>query len=156
MEAADRQDAASPNPVRKPRRPQAVGKRPKGYWKRTRPAPLVRAEMDGRTVSAKLFDRVVGDIQGDLGGKESCSTIELNLIEAFAGVVLQLEALNCQQLLGKPIDLPIYCLAASTLVRVATRLGVSRRPRTVEGEETLAGYLRAYEQPDAEEPEAAP
>jgi hypothetical protein len=107
---------------------------------RTKPQLLVRAELDGRTNAAKAFDRLVGEIVADLGGREACTALELNLIEAYVGVAIQVEALNCRQLLGETIDLATYCQVASTMTRIASRLGLRRRPREV-NTPSLAQYL---------------
>jgi hypothetical protein len=108
--------------------------------RRPRPQLLVREELDGRTGPAKAYDRLVASIVTDLGGPESCSTLEMNLIGAYAGAWLQVENLNCRQLLGEAIDLAVYCQCASTMTRIASRLGLQRRPRNVE-EVTLSRYL---------------
>jgi hypothetical protein len=44
---------------------------------------LTRDQLDGRTNAAKVFDRLVTNIEADLGGRDQLSTIELALIEAF-------------------------------------------------------------------------
>jgi hypothetical protein len=116
---------------------------------RTKPQLLVRAELDGRTNAAKAFDRLVGEIIADLGGREACTALELNLIEAYVGAAIQVEALNCRQLLGETIDLTAYCQVASTMTRIASRLGLRRRPREVTP--TLQSYLdglAAVDKPD--------
>jgi len=41
----------------------------------TRPQLLTRDQLVGRTNAAKLFDRLVVAIEGDLGGREQLSTI---------------------------------------------------------------------------------
>ena len=53
----------------------------------TRPQLLTRDQLDGRTNAAKRFDRLVGQIEVDLGGAEQLSTIERTLIEAPCGRV---------------------------------------------------------------------
>jgi len=108
--------------------------------RRPRPQLLVRNELDGRTGAAKAYDRLVGQIIADLGGPEACSTLELNLIGAYAGAWLQVENLNCRQLLGETIDLAAYCLCASTMTRIASRLGLARRAKDV-STPSLSEYL---------------
>jgi hypothetical protein len=107
-----------------------------------RPCPqlLVRAELDGRTLAAKTFDKLVADIISDLGGEDACTTLEVNLVQAYAGASLQVETLNCRQLIGEQIDLTAYCQAASTMTRIASRLGLRRRPKPV-NEMSLSSYL---------------
>jgi hypothetical protein len=101
---------------------------------------LTRAELDQRTNAARAFDKLIGEIVADLGGREACTALELNLVEAYVGAAIQVEALNCRQLLGEAIDLTIYCQAASTMMRIASRLGLRRRPKPV-NELSLNSYL---------------
>jgi hypothetical protein len=96
-----------------------------------RPQLLTRDRLDGRTGAAKLFDRLVVDIEADLGGRDQLSTIERALIEAFAGACVTLQHLNTKLALGEEIDLSDHAQAVSAMVRVASRIGVARRPRDV-------------------------
>ena len=98
---------------------------------RIKPQLLTRAELDGRTNAAKFFDRLVAAIQTDLGGRDCLSAIELALVEAFAGAAATLDNLNTRLLLGEAIDLTAHGQTVSAMVRVAARLGVSRRMRDV-------------------------
>src|SRR5262245_12504868 len=96
-----------------------------------RPQLLTRDQLDGRTNAAKLFDRSVVDIEGDLGGHDQLSTIERALVEAFAGACVTLQHLNTKLALGQEIDLGQHAQAVSAMVRVASRLGVQRRAKDV-------------------------
>ena len=108
--------------------------------RRSRPQLLTRDQLDGRTNAAKVFDRLVIDIEGDLGGRDHLSTIERALIEAFAGACVTLQHLNTKLGLGEEIDLSQHAQAVGAMVRVASRLGLQRRPRTIETP-TLSQYL---------------
>jgi hypothetical protein len=109
----------------------------------TRPQLLTRDQLDGRTNAAKVFDRLVGDIEADLGGRDQLSTIERALVEAFAGAAVTLHNLNTRLALGEQINLSEHATAVSAMVRVASRLGLQRRPRDVSP--TLGEYLARYE-----------
>jgi hypothetical protein len=80
---------------------------------------LTRDVLDGRTNAAKLYDRLVIDIENDLGGRENLSTVERALIEAFAGASVTLNNLNVRLVQGEPIDLSQHAQAVSAMVRVA-------------------------------------
>jgi len=112
-----------------PNRPQKPARRKR--HRATRPQLLTRDQLDGRTNAAKVFDRLVVDIEGDLGGREQLSTIERALIEAFAGAYVTLSYLNAKVALGEEIDLAQHAQAVSAMVRVASRLGLQRRAREV-------------------------
>jgi hypothetical protein len=60
---------------------------------------LTRAQLDGRSHSAKLYDRLVVDIEADLGGRSQLSTIEVELIRAFAGCAIIVNHLNAKLLI---------------------------------------------------------
>jgi len=108
--------------------PESQAKRHRQH-KATRPQLLTRAELDGRTNAAKAFDRLVRDIEVDLGGPDQLSTIERALVEAFAGAAVTLQHLNTRLALGQEIDLGQYAQVVSAMVRVASRLGLRRRAR---------------------------
>jgi hypothetical protein len=103
----------------------------KASHQRTRPQLLTRDQLDGRTNAAKIFDRLVANIEADLGGRDQLSTIEVALVEAFAGAAVTLNNLNTRLALGQPIDLGEHAQCVSAMVRVASRLGLQRRARDV-------------------------
>jgi hypothetical protein len=109
--------------------------------KRTRPQLLTRAELDGRTNAAKAIDRLVGNIEADLGGHDELSAIEVELVEAFAGSAVAMRNLNTRLALGEQIDLGEHSQAISTMLRVASRLGLQRRAKDISGP-TLGDLLR--------------
>src|SRR5262245_66655233 len=76
----------------------------RGPHRATRPQLLTRDFIDGRTNAAKVFDRLVSNIETDLGGRDQLSAIELALVEAFAGAAVTLENLNTRLLLGEEIE----------------------------------------------------
>jgi hypothetical protein len=78
-----------------------------------------------------LFDKLVSEIESDLGGADRLSTIERTLIEAYVGAAITLASLNTKLALGQPIDLSQHAQTISAMVRVASRLGLSRRAREV-------------------------
>jgi hypothetical protein len=108
-------------PVAKPKRKHAAVK----------PPLLTRDVLDGRTAVAKAFDKLAGDIHSDLGGRDQLSAIELALVEAFVGASVTLDQLNAKLLLGEKIDLSQHAQASNAMVRIASRLGLRRRPRDV-------------------------
>jgi hypothetical protein len=109
-----------------------------------KPQLLTRDALDGRTNAAKLFDRLIADIESDLGGRDELSTIELQLIEAFAGAAVTLQHLNCQLALGEKIDLAQHSSAVGAMVRVASRLGLQRRSKDVTPDPL--DYARQYDE----------
>jgi len=117
-------------PLQSPRATPA--KKTRKPHRATRPQLLTRDALDGRTNAAKHFDRLAADIESDLGGRDRLSTIERALVEAFCGAAVMLHSLNARMALGETIDLSEHAQAVSAMVRVASRLGLQRRPREVD------------------------
>ena len=99
--------------------------------------------------AGRFFDKMVRDIQTDLGGRRQLSRIEGELIRAFAGAATTLQYLNTQVLLGETgeIDLSGYATIASTMLRIGSRLGLRRVPKDVT---SLPDYLASLKEIDAE------
>jgi hypothetical protein len=92
---------------------------------------LTRDQIDGRSKAAQQFDAIADGIAEDLGGIDQLSTVQKHLVEAFAGAALSVNDLNMKLLLGKEIDILEQSTAISTLVRVASRIGLHRVARDV-------------------------
>jgi hypothetical protein len=100
--------------------------------KRTRRGPR-SLPLEQATGAARFFDKMVREIETDLGGRRQLSRIQGELIRAFAGAATTLHYLNVQVALGETgeIDLNGYATIASTMLRIGTRLGLQRTPRDV-------------------------
>jgi hypothetical protein len=103
-----------------------------------------RNHLDGRSAAAKRFLRIVSGVAAELGGDGNLTTVQRELVEAFAGAAVHVVALNTLLVSGHDVDILAHSTAISTLCRVASRIGVGRIPRDVT---TLDEYL-------AEAPEA--
>jgi hypothetical protein len=88
---------------------------------------LNRNELDGRTTAAKTFDAIARAISRDLGGEDQLSTVQKHLVEAFAGIALHVGDCNARLLLGELVDITEHSQAASTMVRLAQRIGLQRQ-----------------------------
>ena len=102
---------------------------------------LDRSSLDRRTKAAQKFDSIAAGIADDLGGEAQLSTVQRHLVEAFAGVALSVNDLNAKLLLGLEVDIVAHAHAISTMVRVASRIGVDRVARDVTTD--LATYLKS-------------
>lgn len=92
---------------------------------------LSRSDLDGRTRARRTFDAIAEGIAADLGGLDQLSTVQRHLVEAFAGCAVVLQSINARILKGEPVDLSDQSTAASSLVRIASRIGVARVPRDI-------------------------
>src|SRR2546423_15395929 len=105
--------------------PENLAKRRRQH-KATRAQLLTRAQLDGRTSAAKAFDKLVADIEADLGGRDQLSTIQLVLIGGFAGAAVTLQHLNTRLGVRQEIELNQHAPAVSAMVRVASVPGPQR------------------------------
>jgi hypothetical protein len=92
---------------------------------------LTRNDLDNRTSAAKAFDRLYADIASDLGNE--LTAVERSLVEGFVGATVVLQALNTRLALGQDIDLSEHAAVCSSMVRIAAKIGLSRRSRIVSG-----------------------
>jgi hypothetical protein len=99
--------------------------------------------------SARFFKRICRTIETDLGGREHVSCVEGELIRAFAGAATALQYLNVQIALGEfsEVNLTGYAHMASTMLRIGSRLGLSRR--TIDVTPPLSEYLQSLRDDEA-------
>jgi hypothetical protein len=111
-------------------------RKPKRRKHAPRDLPLEKA-----SGSARFFQRMIRDVENDLGGRRHLSRIEGELIRAFAGAATTLQYWNVQLAIGglSEVDLAGYAHMASTMLRIGSRLGLSRR--TVDVTPSLSEYL---------------
>jgi hypothetical protein len=109
---------------------------------------LTRDQLDGRTKAAQKFDAVAHAIAEDLGGEDRLSAIEKHLVEAFAGVSIHLGDIHARLLLGERINICEHATAVSTMVRIASRVGVRRVVRDVTP--TVGDYVRHIQSEEAD------
>lgn len=77
------------------------------------------------------FDKLYSDIASDLGG--DLTAVEKALVEGFCGATIVLQSLNTKLALGNAIDLVEFSSVCSSMVRIASKIGLSRRSRIVSG-----------------------
>ena len=89
--------------------------------------------IDQSSDAGRFFNRLVKEIEQDLGGRRRLSRITIELVRAFGGAATALRYLNTQVALGDTaeIDLSGYATMASTMLRIGSRLGLSRRAKQV-------------------------
>ena len=99
--------------------------------KRKRPSHVLPLQQE--TAAGRFFDKMVRDIEADLGGRRQLTRIEGELIRAFAGAATTLQYLNVQVALGETgeIDLSGYATIASTMLRIGSKLGLQRRSKDI-------------------------
>ncbi len=103
---------------------------------------LTGRDLDQRTRAARLFTALCNDIASDLGGRDALSTVEKALVEAFAGAALFMHHINARLQAGEKIDIAEHTHAVSSLVKVASRIGIARRVKDISPDD-LGVVLRA-------------
>jgi hypothetical protein len=109
--------------------------------------------VDGRTASARRYQDLVANLVSDAGGNAQMSEARRQLIRRFAALAVCAENMEAKLANGEPIDLAEHCQISSTLVRLASRLGINRATKLVT---PLRDYLEAKAKPPAAPAEAAP
>jgi hypothetical protein len=101
--------------------------------KTKRQSPRILVPLDQSSGPSRYFIRMQRDIHSDLGGRGDLSRIEQELVRGFCGCATRLEYLTYQILLGADAecDIASYANLASTMLRIGSRLGFSRRARDV-------------------------
>jgi hypothetical protein len=116
-----------------------------------RPRDLV--PIDRTSGAGRFFAKMVREIEVDLGAgsRRNLSRIESELIRAFAGAATQLQYLNHQILLGEgsEIDLVGFSQLASTMLRIGSRLGTTRRAKSVIDLDTFLAMRKSAKAPEA-------
>ena len=87
--------------------------------------------VDGRSLIARRYRDIVAALVSDAGNPAHMSEARMQLCWRFAALSVQAEALEAQMVGGLPVDLSVHTQISSTLVRIASRLGIERRARNV-------------------------
>lgn len=98
--------------------------------------------VDGRSVLARRMRDVASQVAADLGGVERLSEAKRQLIRRFAGAAALAEQLEAQVANGKTIDINEHATLTSSLVRIASRIGLGRAMKRVP---SLDEYLASKE-----------
>jgi hypothetical protein len=96
--------------------------------------------IDGRTAKARRARDVFHEIARDRGGADRLSQVQQQLVRRFSGLSAMAEGIETDWCNDKAIDLAAYTLIASTLVRLASRIGLGRHAKQIP---VLADYLQA-------------
>jgi hypothetical protein len=80
--------------------------------------------VDGRSASARRFRDIVTAIASDQGGLEYMAEARLQLIRRFAALAVHAEVVEARLANGEKIDMVERAQLSSTLVRIASRIGI--------------------------------
>jgi hypothetical protein len=96
--------------------------------------------IDGRSVIARRYRDIVSAILVDQGGADQCSESRVQLIRRFAAAAVLAEQMESRLANGEQIDINEHATLSSTLVRLASRIGIDRRAKDIGP--TLSDILR--------------
>jgi hypothetical protein len=130
-------------------RAPAKGERSKGRSRITN-GHEVLPDVDGRRLIARRYRDIIEAIIIDQGGIDRCSESRKQLIRRFAAAAVIAEQMESRLANGETISITEHAQLASTLVRIAQRLGINRRFKDITP--ALPDYLDAAEA----EPETVP
>jgi hypothetical protein len=97
--------------------------------------------IDGRSVKARRIYDIASAIANDLGGADKLTETRISLIRRFASLAAIAEEQEARVANGEEIDVGKLAKISSTLVRLATRIGLKRVPKNVTP--VLHDYLEA-------------
>jgi hypothetical protein len=101
-----------------------------------RPAEL--AGVNGNSAEARLYRDLVVAIASDRGGIDRLSAVVIDLVRAFAGASILARRMQADIVGGKSVDVAAYTALCGTLVKLSSRIGLTRAMKTVP---TLEEYL---------------
>ncbi len=98
--------------------------------------------LDKTSGAARYRAKMKRDIEKDLGGRRNLTRIELEQIDAYCGAASRLDYLIQRIERGDDhdVDPASYSQLASTMLRIGSKLGLSRRAKNVT---TLGELIRA-------------
>lgn len=96
--------------------------------------------IDKRSTIYRRFKDISSAIVADLGGVEHCSESRLQLIRRFSAASVIAEQMESDLANGKEINVAEHSTLSSTLVRLASRIGLNRVPKDITP--TLGDLLR--------------
>ncbi len=95
--------------------------------------------IDGRSLTARRYHDLVAAIVADHGSVPLSET-RMQLIRRFAASAVLAEAMEAKLVSGGTIDVTEHSQLSSTLVRLASRIGLDRVPKDVPPA-TLSDYM---------------
>src|SRR5262249_81067 len=106
-------------------------------------APVLLANVDGRTTVARRYRDIATAIATDQGGADRLSETRLQLIRRFSAAACLAEQLESRLARGEEIGIQENSLLGSTMGRVAQGIGIDRRARNIM--RSLSEYLTPQE-----------
>jgi hypothetical protein len=95
--------------------------------------------LDGRAPLRRRYRDLLAELETDMG-QSQMTAVRSSLVRRFAEGTIAAEVMAVQLIEGKAIDVAVFSQLASTLVRLASRIGLGRHAKQIP---VLADYLQA-------------
>jgi hypothetical protein len=122
---------------------QRIGRRSAAQRSRITNGRDLLPDIDGRSSLARRFRDITAALVVDQGGEDRCSESRKQLIRRFAAAAVIAEQMESRLANGEQISITEHAQLASTLVRIAQRIGINRRAKDITP--ALPDYLDAAE-----------
>ncbi len=96
-------------------------------------------QLDGRTHAAKISREISAAIANDLGGPESLTEVQRQLIRRLSIMCVLCRQMEDSAALGEELDVGCYTTLTNALRRIAVDIGLKRVPKDMGN---LNDYLR--------------
>jgi hypothetical protein len=80
---------------------------------------------------AQRYLAILANMCSDAGGLNKCTEVRLQLIRRFSALAVHAELMDSKFISGKNVDILQYAVIASTLCRIASRIGMKRAAKQV-------------------------
>jgi hypothetical protein len=151
---ANQQPGSMPQPSRKaPRR--AAERKTYGRSRISNGGDML-PDVDGRRLIVRRYRDIASAILADQGGEDACSESRKQLIRRFAAAAVIAEQMEARLARGEDIDINEHATLSSTLVRLASRIGINRVPKDVTSLDEYLASLKDETTVDATVDEAVP
>jgi hypothetical protein len=122
---------------------------------------ILPESVDDRSAPARRYRDLVRQLASDQGGLDGLGEARLQLVRRFAGLCVVAELAEAKLAAGGELNIVEHSQLSSTLVRIASRIGLDRIPRDVSAlpGDYLANLARAGRSSlveDDEDQEAGP
>jgi transposase len=109
-------------------------------------------DVDGRSAQARRYRDILAALVSDAGGLDRLGEARIQLLRRFASIAVIAESMEAAFVAGTAsIEITAYSTLTSTLVRLASRIGLSRSAKDITP--SLADYLSRVAETEPAEPE---
>jgi type IV pilus biogenesis protein CpaD/CtpE len=124
---------------------------PRPRTQAAQPAPTTRSRvtngralltgLDGRAPLYRRYRDLLAELETDMGASRM-TAVRASLVRRFAEGTIAAEVMAVELIEGRAIDVAVFSQLASTLVRLASRIGLTRAQKIVP---SLDEYIRKNE-----------